>query len=111
MRVEPMPGGKWLRVDGVERRHRDRPVVERGPQCILIDERAASNIDEMRAGRHLRERVRVDEMTRTRGRGRGKDDVCRTREELVERTHDPDAFDGARRIGAAECAYFHAERL
>ena len=65
----------------------------------------------MRAGRHLRERVRVDEMTRARGRGRGKDDVRGAREELVERTHDPHAFDGARRIRAAERAYFHAEGM
>ena len=47
MRVQPVSGRQRLGLDGVERRARDAPVVERFAQRVLIDQRAARDVDEV----------------------------------------------------------------
>ncbi len=62
MVVHPVTGGQRLGVDRVERRHRDPVVVERDAQRVLVDQRAAGDVDEVHARLHPREHVGVEQM-------------------------------------------------
>ena len=64
VRVHPVAGRQRLGVDGVERRHRDRAVVERDAQRVLVDERAPRDVDEVHARLHQRERVGIEQCAR-----------------------------------------------
>ena len=86
--VQPMPSGSGSGSTVSSVAMRDDPVVERDAQRVLVDERAAGDVHEVHARRHLRERVRVDQVPRARGRGRGEHDVRGARQQLVERVHD-----------------------
>ena len=79
-----MAGRQRLRVDGVERRHRDRAVVEGDPQRVLVDQRAARDVHDVRPLAHQRERVGVDEMACAWGRGRGEHHMVRARKQRIE---------------------------
>src|SRR5689334_2192583 len=110
MRVHPMALGERLGLHRVERRPRDRPVVERGPQRVLVHERATGDVDQMHARLHRPEGRRVEEMAGLGRRRRGHDHVVRTLEHLGERSDELDARVRRRRVGTAQRAHGHAER-
>ena len=110
MRVHPVPGRERFGVDGVEGRHRDRAVVERGEQRVLVDERAARDVHEVHALLHPCERRGVEQPLRAMRRRRREHHVVGAGQQLVEAADELDLGDRARRVGAPHRAHVHPER-
>ena len=82
MGEHPMVDGQRLGVDRIERRRRDRAVVEGGPQGVLIDEPPAGDVHQVDARLHGREGVGADEVVGVGRQRRGQHDMIRAVEHI-----------------------------
>ena len=98
--------------EDVERRARERAVLQALGQRRLVDDRAAADVDEHRAGLDRRERVGVEQAARRVGGGQRDDDAVGAADERAQLGHRVELVDV--RDAALEAAldrdHVHAER-
>ena len=82
-----------LVAERVEDRAAQRTLAQRAEQGALVDEPAARDVDQPRAGLHHGQRLVVDHVLGLGGERRGQDDEVRLAQELRQRLRPTDAIE------------------